>query len=345
MPRVTPNRDSKKPAGKAKAKRKPLSAKAAAELADKRRRILGVSVRVGIAVVAVGAVLVGYSALSAHVRDQITLPAPETPVRVELADRPAWMPDDIAASICERIAQSVVDVPSSRLDPAVLEAATAALDAEPWVRSVGQVSRLDDTLYVSCEWRRPAAVVEWPAGRGTVYHLVAPTDDGKGGGVLLPLEYDDSVAATIRSGEQVRAGGVRLVTGVKVAPPETPGAEWGSEALSAAVDMAVLLQGRDEAKDVTVIDVEAVSVPGLNNTRTGGGSSPIVLKTRFDTDLYWGRPPRGKDFLVEPRPEEKLANLGLAQRTFGPSLSWPAYVDLRLDQPVYPRSSAAPAEE
>ncbi len=329
MPRVTPNHDKKKPARK-------LTVKAAKEQAERRRKVLGRSVRVAAVVVAVGSVLVGYNALAAHVRDSVVVPGETDAVSVVLDHPPTWMSETIMMSICERIAEGVAASPSSRLDPALLDAAVAVLEKDPWVAQVGQVRRLDNRLYVDCSWRRPAAVVHWPGGRGDTYHLVAASDDGA---VLLPLTYDDSVAATIRSGEQIRADGVRIVTGVNVAPPDEAGTKWRSEALVAALATAQLLHGRDEATDVTTIDVAGVSTPGLTNT-IPGDSSPVVLGTRYGTSVYWGGPPNASDFLIEPRPEDKLANLAEAQRVFATS-GWPAYVDLRQDQALFPRQTPA----
>ena len=147
----------------------------------------------------------------------------------------------------------------------------------------------------------------------------------------MKYRYEDLATIVQRPGD----GAPRVIEGVKAAPPQ-PGGKWTGGDLRAGLDMAKLLHGRPEAADVAVIDVEGVASLRHNNTQNGS-PSPIVLRTRYGTDLYWGRPPRSKDFLVEATVEEKLAGLRVTREKFGQSGNYPAWVDLRLGQPTAPR--------
>ena len=59
-------------------------------------------------------------------------------------------------------------------------------------------------------------------------------------------------------------------------------------------------------------------------------AAQIVLRTKADTDVFWGRQPEANDFLVEVSPQTKLANLEAVARHFH-GRPWPGWVDLRAD--------------
>ena len=94
MPRVTPKpaTNAARKSGKTKKPKRPT-----AEQLERRRRNARRAVHAAGIVAAAGGILVGYSALSAHVRDAIVVPA-ERPTFV-LSDRPAWMSDRIVADV------------------------------------------------------------------------------------------------------------------------------------------------------------------------------------------------------------------------------------------------------
>ncbi len=319
MARVTPN--PKRPTRKTK-----QAAKLAAEQQTKRRvRLLRVIHAAAVAA-ALGGLAVGYSALASHVRAEVAVPT--EPLEAWIVDRPAWMSQDVAEQVGREALVAAGE--SSMLDAAALERAVDALAKNPWVAEVTQVRRDGNRLLILCEWRTPAAVVRWDGGPGFAHHLVAAEREGEATkAVLLPMTYD---AGTVRRMRDGSAGGVdqlRLVDGIATPPPSRPGESWSSPSLAAALDVAALLHGRPEASVVTAIDVTNLARP------TSRDASPIVLRTRFGTDVYWGGPPAGGDFLVEPSPQDKLANLRSAATRFA-GKRWPAYVDLRLDRAVFP---------
>ncbi len=341
MPRVTPNR-SKKTARKTKAE-----LRAAEEAVVKKREARKNAIRFAIkgagALTVVGGLLVGYTALASHVREDVVRPdatAAEV-LSIRFEDRPVWMDDDVASGVAGRLRAKLVGVSSSQLDPAALDAAVAALRDEAWIRAVDDIRRVGDELVVRCTWHSPAAVVRHDRGSAATYHLVAADDEGDvTTAYLLPPTYDFATIERLRSGErsgETVTGGLRIVTGVNTPPPGEAGQTWRGDALAAGLDVARLLHGNEAATDVTVIDVAGIARPNRSNVATtaGGGTSPVVLKTRYDTDLYWGRAPRSSDFLIEPSPERKLENLVVAAQKFGPTREYPRWIDLRRDQGVH----------
>ncbi len=337
MPRVTPKpKSDRKPT---KAKKPKLSAKALAEQKERRKLLLKRGAVVGAIAVAVGGASVGYSALSAYVRDSVAIPA--TPPMIGLTDRPAWMSDRIAGQIVEPLRLLAEDAPASPLDDRLLQSIHSRLAGDAWVMAVHSVRREAPArpgepgmIWIDCTWREPVAIVRTADSRDIgEYRLVADAQpEGGTGAILLPMQYryDDLANIVQRPGD----GAPRVIEGVKAVPPQ-PGGQWNGSDLRAGLDMAVLLHGRPEAADVATIDVEGVASLRHANTQNGP-PSPIVLRTRYGTDLYWGRSPRSKDFLVEATVDEKLAGLRKTREQFGPSGNYPNWVDLRLGNPRIP---------
>jgi hypothetical protein len=335
MPRVEPKSGTKK--------RKPASRSAkpkrlTAEQRETRRRRVRAGIQAAAAVVVAGGLLIGYSALASHVADEVAVPTQpsagegQTALWMEIALVDAgWMSSDLADEICRSVAQDIAVRPTSRMDPQVLRRAHDALTQSPWVREVRSVRRVGDRLLVDCIWRRPAAIIYRSTPTGGEALLVSDARDEAGrGAILLPRSYDAEAVQRVVDGND--ATGLRVITGIETAPPDRPGEAWNSSALSAGLEMARLLHNRDEAADVTVIDVSGIVHPNRRNTRLAD-ACPIVLRTKYATDLYWGRPPSGGDFLVEPRPDHKLASLAAVRRSAAQSGRYPPWVDLRLDRP------------
>lgn len=332
MPRVTPN--SKSAAKKSRAKKKPK--RPTAEQLERRRRQYRFALQACLAAVVLGSLVVSYAALASHVRTQITVP--DEPPRVVLSDRPAWMSDRIANDVATVLADVVGPRPS-QLNPAPLAKAHALLSANPWVREVRQVRRLRDeatgrdTLVIDCEWRTPVAIVRYgDAAHPGDYRLIADAEpEGNDGAILLPLRYTGDEIRAITQAPTASRTNLRVIDGVTMPPPE-PGSLWLGAAVRAGVDMATLLHNDPGAADVTIIDVSGVSDPTQPNTRAND-YSPIVLRTRFGTEIYWGRPPRSNDFLVEPRIDVKLSGLRVVREEFAHTGRYPTWVDLRYEPP------------
>jgi hypothetical protein len=345
MPRVTPNKKKRKT--KAELRKE---AEAAAEKAKQRKQVAGTLVRAAAVCTAIGGVVVGYNALSAHVRTDITM-TDATALGIVFADRPAWMGDDVARSISDRLRAQLDTASASQLDPTILQAAADVLTTDPWVRDVIQVRRVGDQLVIYCDWRTPSAIIRSSRGGHTRYHLVAAeqaSDADRLHAVLLPLQYDFATIETITRGSNTSeptTNGLRIITGIEAQPPAEAGQAWRDDAVAAGLDMAALLQGHPAAADVTTINVAAVARPGLRNVaaeaveQSYGPSSPVVLGTRFEpsTEIYWGIPPRQHDYAVEPSPQQKLTQLARMREMFAGQATYPGFIDLRPDQPVHLR--------
>ncbi|MEM7809422.1 MAG: hypothetical protein AAF561_15040 [Planctomycetota bacterium] len=342
MARVTPDHSKRKKRRQTKAQLRE-AAEAATKKREQRRAALLFGIKAAGACSIVGGLLVGYNALAGHVRNDIVhhdASASEV-LAIKFVDRPDWMDDAIATGVAERLRTALDGVSASQLDPAALDAAVDALGEEPWIKDVIDVRRYGDELVVRCDWHVPAAVVRHDRGGSATYHLVAADDSGEiTTAYLLPPTYDFATVERLRSGErsgETVTGGLRIVTGVNTSPPDAAGKTWRGDALAAGLDVARLLHGIEAAADVTVVDVSGIARPTRPNVATsaGGGTSPVVLQTRYGTELYWGRAPRSTDFLIEPSPERKLENLLSATDQFGPSRNYPQWIDLRRDQGVH----------
>ncbi len=347
MPRVTP-KPKTSPTNAKPAKKKPV--KLTADQVAQRRRNIRRGINFGAAVAVMGGLLVGYTALAAHVRDEIAVAdEPLNPdavaagvaqsrwLTIALADRPSWMTDTIAADICKPLSAKLGQKQSSRLDTSVLDEAVEILRASPWVRQVQQVRREGDTIIAACQWRQPVAIVRWgrPNDVGE-YHLVADGDaEGRAGAIRLPLTYGLDEIERVISGDHSKSSALRVIDGVGTPPPQ-PGGSWDSDAIQAGLDMALLLYGQEAAGDVTIINVAGVANPRLKNAEVGQ-ASPVVLQTRFKTDIYWGRPIAGSDFLVEATTDQKLENLRIARNSYVVA-GYPRWIDLRFDQIVVPKN-------
>ena len=246
-----------------------------------------------------------------------------------LVNRPAWMNDAIAADLAGRLAAEL-PVRGSTLEHDLLVHLGHLLHDDAWVSRVNSVRRGPvngrDTIRVDCDYRTPLAIVQWDNGRQTTYRLVARD------GVLLPPTYDASAVRAILNGGDATTN-LRVIVGVAVEPPEHPGDEWDAPDLKAGLDVAALLNGVAAARDVTQIDVSNFAE---RRVRWSAGprerwAAQVVLRTKGDHVVFWGRPPEAKDFLVEVPPQTKLANLEAVARHFH-GRPWPEWVDLRAER-------------
>ena len=243
-------------------------------------------------------------------------------------NRPAWMTDAIAADLAGRLA-AALPPRGSTLDHDLLVRLGQMLHDDAWVSRVNSVRRLNvtgrDTIRVDCDYRTPLAIVQWDDGRETSYRLVARD------GALLPPTYGPQAVRAIINGGDATTN-LRVVVGVAKKPPSDAGEKWDAADLKAGLDVAALLNGVAAARDVTVIDVSNFAERRI---RWSAGArerwaAQVVLRTKADTVVFWGRPPEANDFLVEVSPQTKLANLQAVAKHFH-GRPWPEWVDLRAE--------------
>jgi len=104
----------------------------------------------------------GMQWLEAHVRATSST-MNNAPVRLQVAQRPTWMPAELAYRIAGSFA---VEGPARYDEPDLTKAIAAQASLNPWVRKVRSVRKARDAkgrpfVRVDCEFRRPAAMVSW----------------------------------------------------------------------------------------------------------------------------------------------------------------------------------------
>jgi hypothetical protein len=256
-----------------------------------------------------------------------------TPPKVVLSNRPAWMSDFLAGQITKAIRPQGGH---SALDRRMLQDVVEMLGQDehiaPWIRKVNQVRLVfgrqpGDTLEVNCEYRVPIALVQSKDS----YFLVDEQ------GVLLPEHYTDKQVERIIFGQDGLVN-IRVVQGVRSERPERAGMPWAGADLAAGLDLVKLLHGLAYAQDVTRIDVS--NFKGRQDPQ----AAQLVLITRYNTQLRWGRPINAKDFFVEVSPVEKLRHMqDIFQRYKRLDAGHP-WIDLRFDNVTYPAEARAEAK-
>jgi hypothetical protein len=294
---------------------KPARPPADPELARVRRRRALKLVGVGSLLIAIA---VGFWFVRGFVERRFVFPT--HPPLVELVDRPAWMSDFLADQI---IAMVQPASPHSALDHQLLQDRVALLESSPWVRRVNQVRRVfrggpGDVLLIDCQWRTPAALVQWR----DEYWLV----DAEG--VKLPERFSfEQLPALVRSPEG-RAN-LRIIEGV-LREPVKPGARWGGDDLAAGLELAAALANQPWADEI-----ERVNVSNFGG-RITPSDAQLTLITRYNTELRFGRPISAKDFYVEIPWQQKLQRLEQIYRRYGRVDAGAAFVELRFDRVEVP---------
>ena len=280
-------------------------------------------------VVAILAIVGGVAGLARVSRTYIDTKVDKqtAPPTVVFKDRPVWMSDVLYAQITATIQPKT---PRSAFDHDLLVETVDKLRSNPWVANVHEVRRgvtktAGDTLEVDVEFRTPAALVRW----GEFYSLV----DNKG--VKLPEQYPRDMATRIVHGNDGRVN-IRVIEGVYNPPPED-GKLWRGDDLQAGLQMAKVIYDEPFAQDILKINVENV------NRRISAKDPQIVLKTRYATEVRWGRPVSATDFFMEVSPEQKITSLRQIYNQYGRVDAKQPWLDLRFDKITYPAPQPAQA--
>lgn len=202
------------------------------------------------------------------------LPAP---IRVVLADAPAWLPRDERIAIERTVLRSIG---SSPFDQDGLREAMDAVRQCGWHADVRQVHRADvDEVVVEGTWAVPFALVCDATGE----HLVDTH------GRLLPRRYP--------AGQGPR---LLRINGVAAPRPAAFGQAWPGQEVTAALRMASLFVDRPWRGQVASVDVASWATDGT-----------IRLATDRGCELVWGRVP-GDESPAEVPAMQKLGALQLA---------------------------------
>ena len=308
---------SKAKKSKSDSPRRPVDPERAARL----RRVWFNLAGVVVLAVVLGA---GFFATRRYVEREIVFPA--KPPAVVLKNRPAWMTDFLAKQIAAGVRPNGAH---SAFDHQMLVDVTAQLRTNPWIRKVNQVRRVygnkpGDTLEIDCEYRAPVALVQ----AGGAYWLVDRQ------GVKLPEQFGPSDVPKIVIGPDRRTN-IRIVEGVRRPAPKA-GHKWGGDDLAAGLDMVELLYAKPFAEEIYKVNVSNV----------GGRKDPkeahVVLVTKYNTAVRWGRPPEAADDFIEVKVARKLEYLRGVYEEFGRVDAKQPWIDIRYDKITYP--SAAPAD-
>jgi hypothetical protein len=262
---------------------------------------------------------VAYSEMRRYVDQSVEQPT--EPPLIVFKDRPTWMTDLVASQLAASFRPAK---PLSVFDREVLVQTTKKLKANPWIDQVHQVRRVygaqaGDTIEVSCDFRAPMALVQ----NGSDYWFV----DSQG--IKLPERFVAEDVRKIVFSSNGRTN-IRVIEGVHNRPPQLAGHKWTGEDLAAGLELVRRLYGVPFADEIVQVNVE----------NFGGRIDPreaqLVLVTRYNTHVRWGRPWGSVDAFIEVRPEVKLDRLRSIVDKYGRVDAKQRWVDVRFDKITYP---------
>jgi hypothetical protein len=270
----------------------------------------------------------GYHYADRYVENRVAYE--KQPMNIVFKVRPPWMNDLLAEQIAQTIRPTT---PHSAFDHQLLADTYERLSRNPWVRNVKSVRRAydhepGDALEIDCEYRAPAALVKW----GPFYWLV----DEKG--FRLSERFTEQNVPNILFGPDGRTR-IRVIEGVRHPVPHLAGEQWLGDDLTAGLKMLSYLFDRPYTEQIL-----RVNVANLGG-RVDGKAPQIVLVTKYDTQIWWGRPPNENDVdaFIEVSTARKLNYLRLAYEQFGRVDAKHRWLDIRFDRVTYPpEEEAAP---
>ena len=321
------------------------------EVVAARKRLVLKTIALVAVLAAIGG---GFTIARQHVERRFVYPS--HPPKVVLTNKPAWMSEFLTNQIIAAVQPTTAH---SAMDHQLLVDRTDLLRANPWVKSVKQVRRAyhegpGDVIEIECEWRTPAALVQWRD-----HYWLVDSD-----GVKLPERFDGRQLPLLvyTTDRQVN---LRVIEGVLTGPPGA-GEIWRGEELIAGIELAAVLAGQPWANEIERVNVanfggrlNPAAVPGGHpgGKETGGATAPtsggpttpadpqLTLITRYNTEIRWGRPISEKDFFVEVPWQRKVARLEQIWKRYGRVDAGAAYVELRFDEvevPITPSSAQLP---
>lgn len=271
--------------------RKAASKNAKASFGSSLRPLFPLFVIVGLIAVAV----YGLERVKLHVLAQ---PEFHAAVKVALADPPEWVVrEQWSPHILASIQPTVGELPN---DERLVGRVADSLGNSGWVRRVRSVTRrMDGTVLVACDYRRPIAMLCTKMNNRETY---VPVDRE---GYRLPGTFEQLEP------DSGWSGWLRLV-GIRTPAPKV-NTQFEGEDARAAIQLAATIADRGGivASKISVIDVSNLLHPRDRR------KSPIVL-WRADS-LYrirWGSA-IGHE-IEEPSAEQKLASIALMLRNGGP---------------------------
>src|SRR4051812_10158491 len=228
-----------------KAKRSRAETEADPETPGLLWRLQGVLFHLLVAAALGAGCVVAFSYMREYVDGAVA--APTAPPRVVFKNRPPWMTQLVAQQLADSFRPAK---PRSVFDHDALVATTRRLQANPWIATVRQVRRAygkgpGDTIEVDCDFRAPMALV-----RSGFYYWFVDAN-----GVKLPERFQAVDVPKIMFTADGRTN-MRIIDGVRTAPPALAGQKWVGEDLAAGLDMVRHLYGQPCAEDVVIVKVD-----------------------------------------------------------------------------------------
>lgn len=205
----------------------------------------------------------------------------ESQIEIRFDERPAWLKDEIQASLMRIAGANLTGDPLRQED---LAAVRAALLNTGWFRDIMQVRRVNPTLIqISAEFAQPYAVIRDNDGD----HLV--DIDGR----LMPRTFPIGRAAKLTP-----------IVGAEYDRPTNPGEFWQGADITAALNILTYINEADWHKQVVAIDISNYF-----------DNQPLKLITDSGCEIIWGRGPND-EIAAEVTTSQKLAYLDYHYREY-----------------------------
>jgi hypothetical protein len=256
-------------------------------------------------------IVAGFSFLEKYVKE--TTPISDETVRLELANVPAWVNDQLKQKV---LAAARGDGEDLRLDENAASPVQQNIAREVvWLDEVA-VQRTHDGFHIEGRWRRPVALVKSGLSR---FYVDAEQ---------VVLDFVEMPHLPI-----VKITGLPLIT-------KTPplGEVWGREGVAAAVEIIKRLEQMDRlvAPDKPLLyEIDRVDVSNFNG-RENTQHPHIVMYAKDNTQIIWGAEVGKWQRYLESTDEQKLAKLYVYYKEYGTLSGGAKYINLRDPQDNIP---------
>ena len=262
------------------------------------------------ACILVGIVAV-FSFLEKYVKE--TTPISDETVRLELANVPAWVNDQLKQKV---LAAARGDGEDLRLDENAAGPVQQNIAREVvWLDEVA-VQRTHDGFHIEGRWRRPVALVK--SGLSRFY---VDTEQ-------VVLDFVEMPHLPI-----VKITGLSLITRT---PPL--GEVWEREDLAAAIEIIKRLEQMDRLvtpDKPLLFEIDRIDVSNFNG-RKNSKLPHIVLYTKDDIEIIWGAELGKWQRYLESTDEQKLAKLYDYYKVYGTLSGEAKYINLCVPQDDIP---------
>jgi len=263
------------------------------------------------AVCIVVGIVVGFSFLEKYVKE--TTPVSEQTIRLELANVPAWVNDQLKQKV---LAVARADGKDLRLDENAAGPLQQNITREVvWLHEV-TVQRTHDGFRIEGQWRRPVGLIKSGLSR---FYVDAEQ---------VVLDFVQMPHLPI-----VKITGLPLITKI---PPL--GQVWGRDGLAAAIEIIKRLEQMDKlvTPDKPLLyEIDRIDVGNFNG-RENTQHPHIVMYAKDNTQIIWGAEVGKWQRYLESTDEQKLAKLYGYYKEYGTLSGGAKYINLRDPQDNIP---------